>query len=644
MRTSVPRTIWVILLLLAAMWVGSRGPVYVGADRPGVDSGVFSAVAWHLLHGKVLYRDAWDHKPPMVHVLNAAALWAGEPSINSVRQMERLFGALAAGLAFGLAWLMFRRVWASVAASVALTAMLFHPLIFEGGNLTEEYAVTFMLAGMAAAVASRRATSRRWSAVLVGLCGAALSCAVLTKEPFLLTALPWAALAVWRSTGVSPVSRTGVSPMQRGLGENASESAGAATSSCEEIFASRDHGRDARGTHGQDARATPREGETPSPRACLLALLLGAAVPVAGFVAYFLVVGGLRDWLDVIAFNVSYTAADPERKAFPLRLVANLGAVLANFSVVSWLALLAALVGMAGVASRKFRRRTGGLVVIALIDWTMAVLATSLSGRPYGHYHLQLVPSMTLLAVFGLVFVGRRMAVLQRATGMPPALQAIVGFGLVVTRISDAISSRRRRERRRHAEGLGVVEVVVTLVLLFGVPLGAFWCLEALESKTNTVQDPRGKRTVTIRPLGGFTVRLTEPVSRWEGDAMTAYVRDRASGQRVWVANSFLSYVYPHAGVLSPTPRLYLNEDLFVDTPASTAQQKYQQIVHDIETNPPAMILIQTRWRELLDPQGLADVLRNYELTDRLPTNIDWLEDPTVEVWSHRYSFTTSNP
>jgi len=73
-----------------------------------------------------------------------------------------------------------------------------------------------------------------------------------------------------RSTGVPPVSRMGVSPMQSGLGSGGSESARAATVLHDETPASREHGRDAHATHGQDARATPDEGETPSPRGNIL--------------------------------------------------------------------------------------------------------------------------------------------------------------------------------------------------------------------------------------------------------------------------------------------------------------------------------------------------------------------------------------
>jgi len=620
-KTVSPRRAAIaVVLLLGCAWIGSRGPLYIGADRPGVDSGVFTAVAWHMLGGHAPYRDAWDHKPPMIHLLNAAALWADqwwtgdEPSIHAVRQMERIFGAAAAALAFGLAWLIFHRAALAAIASVLLTLMLFHPLIFEGGNLTEEYAVTFMLAGMAAAVASRQTASRRASHALTALCGSALGCAVLTKEPFLLTALPWAVLAVW---------------------------------------------------------PTPWRG-----RLALvyrsISLMLGAAVPLAAVVVYFLAHGAMSDWMDVIAFNVAYAGADPERKSLPLRVLTNLGRALGNFSLICWPALLAAMLGAASVALGKRRRRmprgagvspvsrmgvspmqrghetemaesagaatvahhecpatlaTGGtsvglmdetpapraqrtpvlrfsrgLGVALLADCALAVLATSLSGRGYGHYHLQLVPSMALLAVMGAAFVAYRVA---------------------------AMESRGR------------AAAMAALAVLIGLPLAIGETLSAPGSDS--------RLAYLTGPLGGFARRQATPIARWNGDALTETVRERtamreetaarkaADRPRVWVANSYLSYVYLHAGVLSPTPRLYVNEDLFVDTPASTADEKYQRLLDDLRDNPPDLILLTPYWRQRLEPQGLSDLLDpHYGLTDRLPVHIDWSGNPTVEIWQRR--------
>ena len=637
MMVPAPRTILTVVLLLAAMWLGSRGPVYVSADRPGVDSGVFTAVAWHMLQGEVLYRDVWDHKPPVVHVLNVAALWAGErwageASINAVRQMERLFGAVAAGLAFLLAWLALRRVWpegfAAVAvaavASVLMTMMLFHPLIFEGGNVTEEYAVTFMLAGMAAAVASRQIASRRGSAVLVGLCGFAMGCAVLTKEPFLLTALPWATLAVWprrstggttasRSTGVPPVSRMGVSPMQ--------------TQPAGETFPLRhdQHGLEARATHGRDAHATARASRS---RHVVLPLLLGALIPLAACVAYFLVNGGLAGWWDMIAYNVAYTSADPERKAFHLRLAANFLQMLVNFSLISWLAFAAAVAGVVGAFGREFRRRTGGLIVVVLADWIMALLATSLSGRQYGHYHLQLVPSMSLLAVFGVAFVVHRMMKVSRcrsevAGGLIVLVAALIGFGENVPLI-------------------GPRGIITT-----DVRARKFLAQVGIRTEPDVIARHANHQ------FGGFVHRLAKPMSRWEGDTLTTYIADMreaadrhkvAGGGIVWAPSPFLSYVYAQAGVRSPTPHLYVHQWTLIDTPASTAKQKVERIFHDLQTNPPLLIVLHRADRKMLEAQDLDDVLRTrYSHICNQWIDIDWLEDPAVEIWGRDDDYAPSS-
>jgi len=66
-----------------------------------------------------------------------------------------------------------------------------------------------------------------------------------------------------RSTGILPVSRMGVSPMQRQPSDETSTSQPNAN---ETATPCAKHGQDARETHGRDARATPDAGETPASR------------------------------------------------------------------------------------------------------------------------------------------------------------------------------------------------------------------------------------------------------------------------------------------------------------------------------------------------------------------------------------------
>ena len=75
--------------------------------------------------------------------------------------------------------------------------------------------------------------------------------------------------AAWRdfgrSTGVPPVSRMGVSPMQMPPDDQTSASS---RNAIETSVSCAEHGQDARATHGRDARVTPHNaGETPASRA-----------------------------------------------------------------------------------------------------------------------------------------------------------------------------------------------------------------------------------------------------------------------------------------------------------------------------------------------------------------------------------------
>jgi len=88
---------------------------------PQEDAGVFLYAAQVLLDGGLPYRDVWDHKPPLIYVLDALGLLlgAGSPvgvwalqalahavaAVIGLRVMSRAFGTSAA--VFGtIAWLL----------------------------------------------------------------------------------------------------------------------------------------------------------------------------------------------------------------------------------------------------------------------------------------------------------------------------------------------------------------------------------------------------------------------------------------------------------------------------------------------------------------------------------------------------------
>src|SRR5262249_16933348 len=151
----------------------------------------------------VLYRDMMEAKPPMIYVLNALALDIGDGTFWSIRILERVFAVAGVLLGYVLVLALLESRPLAVLSALAFSFYAYSDGVLEEGNVTEEYAVVFALAGMLCAVrAARRETPfSKPFAALAGLC---FSCAVLTKEPFLFSSLPW---FIWLLL-VPPVTRT----------------------------------------------------------------------------------------------------------------------------------------------------------------------------------------------------------------------------------------------------------------------------------------------------------------------------------------------------------------------------------------------------------------------------------------------------
>ena len=57
---------------------------------PAYDSTVFLYMGQRILDGFIPYKDAWDHKPPMIYWINALGLYLGQGSFLGVRLIEFL--------------------------------------------------------------------------------------------------------------------------------------------------------------------------------------------------------------------------------------------------------------------------------------------------------------------------------------------------------------------------------------------------------------------------------------------------------------------------------------------------------------------------------------------------------------------------
>ena len=153
--------------------------------RPAItDRGTFIAYGKLVAGGAVMYRDVWDNKPPVIHLLGALA-WTISPHVEAAYQMERLalllFGAMVfAMLRYALG---FRTVPALCGLAVGLV-VLRNPEVFNGGYSTEEFGIVFEVVAVACVGLALRDGSA--STVRVSRCGFGLfaALAILTRQTF----------------------------------------------------------------------------------------------------------------------------------------------------------------------------------------------------------------------------------------------------------------------------------------------------------------------------------------------------------------------------------------------------------------------------------------------------------------------------
>ena len=435
---------------------------YVSGTRPGADSGYYLSMARHMLAGHTLYKDLFTQRTPIVLVADALALSLGDGTINSVLTLQR-FGAVVGLLAFiAVVSLGFRLRWLACLAGVFLLFHFYHNTVFESGNVPEEYGAILFTLGLAAATAA--VVLSGWTTFLLSaLAGMAISASVLSKEPFLLYLPPVFLFLAWPR-------------------------------------------------HGDWRASLKRAGF----------FFGGAALPLLAFLTYLLTRGAWHDWLDILALNFKYSrgiSAQAHHVTFALSLQ------MAYHYMCKSLVLtrVAAVLGLLSLFSRSFLRETAGLPILIAVLTALGFIATTLGGRYYGHYYLQLVPVYLLLAACGAAFL--------------------------LHLIADS--------RARAALALAAL---VSLAVFDG------------------------------KELKGFAGRLAAPNQRWEGNFLTEFVRSHTSpGDLIWCP--WTSYLYGTTGRLSPTKWLDLFDELMMDTPASTRNEKLAALAGDLMRHPPRMLV-----------------------------------------------------
>lgn len=499
------RVAGVIALLLFVGLLGFRS-VHLGG-RAATDSGVFAGIGVHLLHGKALYRDAWDHKPPMIYLLNALALGIGDGTLNSIRTLERIGGAFLAVVAFGVIWLGFASRSIAGAATVALLALFYHHDVLEGGNLTEEYASVFLLLG----ILSCLKVGTGWTLLKSYGSGLFFSLAVFTKEPFLISSFPWFVCMLYFARARWAL--------------------------------------------------------------CLAGYFAGVLTTALSMTAYLVCTGAFGAWMDVLSFNVHNSAAMAD---LSLHRKMHLNVLFASESLFSnsWATLGAGVIGILGLFNRGFLRQHAGLPLFVAIAFFMDFYATSLSGRGYGHYYLQLVPSFVLLAASGMSYV-RYLLQDCRLGRIPILLPALFP----------------------------------ALFMVIDLPTGRAWFESLFAKRTQAGRQPAGE----------FIRSHTGP------------------DDTIWVSSGHVSNYYVETGRLSPTKYLAPFPHVFINTMASTAEEKKDLVRGDLFAAPPKYVVVREPDRSLLQHLGLiAWIESEYSRTEIVEERLSGKQRVAVSLWEHK--------
>lgn len=190
-KQKTQRAVWLLgIAALVLVWCSKSSPLYAFNDW--MDANIFFTMGKSMLHGRVLYRDVFDHKGPVLYLLYGLAACVDNTGFGGVLLLET--AAFAAFLWLGLrsAEVICGRAlhpaWTALpAAAVAASRAFSH------GGSAEELLLPLLAAALFGAVSTLRA-SRPMPLRRVVLHGFLAGCALWLKYTVLGFYLVWAVL------------------------------------------------------------------------------------------------------------------------------------------------------------------------------------------------------------------------------------------------------------------------------------------------------------------------------------------------------------------------------------------------------------------------------------------------------------------
>ena len=281
----------------------------------------------------------------MIYLLNTMPLTFGDGTANAILFFERFFAVAGSLALFFIITIVFKNPVIAFFTALGFNQHFYNPEIFQGGNLTEEYASIFVLIAVLSTVLAR---GREGISAMVFCGGAGLffSLAVFTKEPFLLSSFAW---FVFLFIGQKTVKRMIV----------------------------------LRGAY----------------------FVMGALIPAIFFTVVFLIQGNLSDWLDVLSYNIQYAKQSHSTDSFIVRLFEHYGVITQYIAKQSMTFHILFILGVVGACWWPFVKKNEYAPWIGISAFLMESLATAIGGYEIGHYYLQLVFSYIFMCAVGAAFL-----------------------------------------------------------------------------------------------------------------------------------------------------------------------------------------------------------------------------------------------
>lgn len=152
---------------------------------PGTDSSVFQYIGQQLLQGQIPYRDIFDHKGPLIYLINAFAFILSEKWGLWIVEFAFVFAS-------ALLWKKTLEVNGCSTFSstfAAIVSLLFVSGNLQGGNLTEEYSLPFLSIPLFCVARGLNGKPRPFDCTLMGLSCTALLMLKFTSIAFLVPLL-----------------------------------------------------------------------------------------------------------------------------------------------------------------------------------------------------------------------------------------------------------------------------------------------------------------------------------------------------------------------------------------------------------------------------------------------------------------------